>query len=67
MDTATIGDLIIAVDYGMSLRDMIAAGKYDWVNPSITAERFPVEGTGKRRSALNSFTSPATSPRTMSL
>jgi hypothetical protein len=45
MNTATV-DTGISVDYGKSLKDMIAAGKYDWVNPNITAGRFPVEGQG---------------------
>jgi hypothetical protein len=47
-DTKTITDRVIAVDFGMSLQAMIAAGKYDWVNPNITDEHFPVEGTGKK-------------------
>jgi len=47
-DTKTTTDRVIVVDYGKPLADMIAAGKYDWVNPDITAERFPVEGTGKK-------------------
>jgi hypothetical protein len=48
MSTDTIAGLTIAVDFGTSLVHMIAAGKYDWVNPYITPERFSVEGTGKR-------------------
>jgi hypothetical protein len=40
--------LIIAVDYGTSLPDMIKAGRYDWVNPNITPEKFPVEWTGTK-------------------
>jgi hypothetical protein len=35
------------VDYTMSLADMIKVGKYDWVNDDITAEHFPVTGSGK--------------------
>jgi hypothetical protein len=27
---------------------MIAAGKYDWVNPNITADKFPFQGTAKK-------------------
>jgi len=49
LNTDTLTDDLIAVDCGMSLPDMIAAGKYDWVNPDITADRFPVVGTGTKR------------------
>jgi hypothetical protein len=49
MNTDTITDLTVEVDYRKSVSDMIATGKYDWVNPSITADKFPVEGTGKKR------------------
>ena len=34
------------MDYGQSLEQMIAAGRYDWKNGDITAKRFPVEGKG---------------------
>lgn len=37
----------VIVDYGMSLADMIWAGKYDWVNSDITSEHFPITGSGK--------------------
>lgn len=37
----------VTVDYGVSLADMIAAGKYDWTNSDITAKHFPVKGEGK--------------------
>ena len=37
----------IVVDYTKSLEQMIAAGCYDWVNPDITAERFPITGDGQ--------------------
>jgi hypothetical protein len=50
MSTETIGALgIITVDYGQSLRAMIAAGNYDWKNDAITADKFPVEGAGKKK------------------
>jgi len=48
MNTDTITDRVIAVDYGKPLADMIAAGKYGWVNSEITAENFSIEGTGKK-------------------
>lgn len=40
---------LITIDYGMSLEAMIAAGEYDWKNGNITAEKFPVEGTGIKK------------------
>jgi hypothetical protein len=48
MNTNTISGLTVEVDYRKPLPDIIAAGKYDCVNPNITAMRFPVEGTGKK-------------------
>lgn len=39
----------VFVDCTMSLADMITLGKYDWVNPDITAEHFPTTGTGKKQ------------------
>ena len=57
--TETIGALgTITVDYGTSLQAMIAAGNYDWVNPNITAERFPVVGKGIVRFKPKLFDSP---------
>jgi len=49
LNSDTLTDRVIAVDYGTSLPAMIAAGKYDWTNPDITAARFPVVGTGTKR------------------
>lgn len=37
----------IVVDYATSLADMIVAGRYDWTNPDITVEHFPIVGEGK--------------------
>ena len=37
----------ITIDYGLTLADMIAAGRYDWTNSDITAKRFPLNGGGK--------------------
>jgi hypothetical protein len=42
----TIAKASVAIDYGTSLQDMIAAGRYDWVNSDITPKRFPIVGTG---------------------
>ena len=36
----------LTVDYGLSLEQMIAAGRYDWKNDEITAKRFPIVGKG---------------------
>jgi hypothetical protein len=50
MNTETIDAIgVIAIDYGKSLQAMIAAGKYDWVNSNITADKFPIEGTGVKK------------------
>lgn len=38
---------LITVDYSQPLEEMIAAGHYDWVHGSITAEHFPLSGTGQ--------------------
>ena len=42
-------DRVIVVDYSKPLQAMIAAGKYDWVNPDITQENFPVVGEGSKK------------------
>jgi hypothetical protein len=42
-------ELITEIDFGMSLDAMIAAGNYDGKNGAITADKFPVEGTGKKK------------------
>jgi len=36
----------ITVDYSMTLEQMIAAGRYDWVNSNITPEHYPLVGSG---------------------
>jgi hypothetical protein len=46
MNTNTVTDRVITIDYSLPLDDMIAAGKYDWKNNDITAKRFPVQGLG---------------------
>ena len=35
-----------AVNYTLTLVEMIAKGKYDWSNPDITLESFPIVGSG---------------------
>ena len=35
------------IDYDLSLREMIEAGKYDWKDGNITVDHFPVEGEGE--------------------
>ena len=49
MSTETITDRIIAVDYDMSLQDVISVGNYDHAYPGITQEKFPVEGRGTKK------------------
>lgn len=46
-DSVTLTEYQIVVDYSMSFEDMVAAGKYDWVDPDITAEHFQVSGAGR--------------------
>jgi len=38
--------IVLIVDYGQTLEQMIVAGRYDWKNDDITAKRFPIEGKG---------------------
>jgi len=45
----------VVVDYDMPLDKMIAAGNYNWINKSITAERFPIIGKGKVDTVLHLF------------
>jgi hypothetical protein len=40
MNTNTVTDRVITIDYSMSPDDMIAAGEYHWKNEAITAKRF---------------------------
>lgn len=44
----TTSELITKIDFGQTLEQMIAAGKYDWANSDITAKKFPVEGSGTK-------------------
>jgi hypothetical protein len=55
MNTDTLADPVIAVDFGKPLADMIAAGNYGWFNPDITVVNFPVEDTGKKRFSARLF------------
>jgi hypothetical protein len=36
----------VSVDYGKTVEEMVAAGRYDWHNDNITTKNFPVSGTG---------------------
>ena len=49
IDTISNTDLITTIDFGQTLETMIAAGKYDWTNPNITARKFPIEGSGIKK------------------
>lgn len=44
--------LDVTVNYDSSLADMIAAGHYYYINRNITAERFPVKGSGSKELAV---------------
>jgi hypothetical protein len=37
---------VLAIDYTLSLAYMVKSGGYDWVNPDITPENFPITGSG---------------------
>ena len=45
----------VLVDYTKPLKEMIVAGKYDWVNGDITQERFPIKGTGQKEVEVTLF------------
>lgn len=46
-----VSDLFpVTVDYSRSLKEMIAAGKYDWINDDITDKHFPM---AKGKAELN--------------
>lgn len=38
--------IILTVDYGLTLEQMIAVGNYDWKNDDLTDKRFPIKGDG---------------------
>ena len=39
-------DYTVSVDYGKTVEEMVASGRYDWSNGNITSKNFPVNGTG---------------------
>lgn len=43
---ATNGTAVL-VDYGLTLEQMIAAGRFDWLNNDINSDQFPVKGEGR--------------------
>ncbi|MBI2097936.1 MAG: hypothetical protein HYT46_03330 [Candidatus Vogelbacteria bacterium] len=45
----------LVVNYDQTLAEMIAAGRYDSVNSSITAEHFPVTGRGQQAVEVELF------------
>ena len=48
-NTQSIGPTYpVTVNYGLSLEEMIAAGRYNWKNGDITAEHFPMNGDGTK-------------------
>lgn len=36
----------VSINYGLSLEEMIAAGRYDWKSDDIVTKHFPVKGEG---------------------
>lgn len=38
--------IILNIDYSMSIEEMVATGRYDWVNSDLTTKRFPIKGGG---------------------
>ena len=38
----------VTINYGLTLEEMIAAGRYYWKNDDITAKHFPVKGEGTK-------------------
>lgn len=45
----------VVVNYDQSLKKMIRAGKYDWVNDNITQKHFPTERQGKEEVEIRIF------------
>jgi len=45
----------VVVDYTKTLKQMIHAGNYDWVNPDINEMNFKVEGQGKQEKEIVLF------------
>lgn len=52
-NAATYPSFTVPVDYALSLPEMITAGRYDDVSNSITPERFPIQGIGKRETVIH--------------
>lgn len=42
----------VVVNHGQSLKEMIAAGKYDYVNSDITADNFPIQLQGSGQQSI---------------
>lgn len=45
----------VLVDYTKSLKQMIKAGKYDWVNNDITNDHFHITGSGQKEVEITLF------------
>lgn len=45
----------VVMDYSRSLKEMVKAGNYDWVNDDITKKHFPVKGKGKQEATVTLF------------
>ncbi|TSC89876.1 MAG: hypothetical protein G01um10143_366 [Parcubacteria group bacterium Gr01-1014_3] len=48
----------VTMDCSRTLEQMIAEARFSWVNPEITAERFPVKGAGKSKVCVELFSYP---------
>lgn len=42
----------VTIDSALSLQEMIAAGRYDWVNDDITPECFPIQRSGTKTTEI---------------
>ncbi len=54
-DRMICGRYSVTVNCDMPLADMIAAGRYDWKNDNITAQNFPIQGSGTSKTEIALF------------
>ena len=45
----------VIVDYDQTLKQMICAGQYDWIDNDIVSNHFPVTGTGQKETEITLF------------
>lgn len=46
VDHTKLSSYSLTLDYSKKFKQIIAAGKYDWVNDNITQKNFPINGEG---------------------